>query len=548
MGDRFLDYYRHRISRETKLAILSAIVIGLLVHVFKFVNVLPHQDSLFNFYSTQNMTKSGRWFLSVACSVSSLFDLPWITGLLALIWIALTSAIIIDIFKIRNKVLIVLVSGLLVSFPAVTATFSFGYTSDGYMLAMLFSAIAVRLSLIESSTKYMPVSMLFLCLACGIYQAYLSFALVLSICYFALELLDNRYPFQVYLKFIVKHGVCYVLGVISYFVVWKICLSLQGGLATTYQGMELSQAIDIHTINGALYESFLGFMSFFVGYSEADHHTWASYLNVTFLLLTTTVVVIALWKSGIYKRRLQLLLLGICLALIPVAVYIMRFISPGVAYGTRMLQSICLIYIMVGVICVRWIHPNLSDVVAVCLSLLVISNSLTANIFYWYMDRMYTQSYATAIELSTRMHLLDDGSCDAILIVGELDEFSDEMYDSPGGLLQLGSIKTVRRNLFSVDSTTSVLFLSEVLDFELAYYTNQPDRTVPLLDIPVDSEWPMAPDWECYFPLAQGERAEAITASTAFAEMNCWPAADAVQIIDNTIVIKLSDVEVSGGN
>lgn len=109
------DYYRVIIKRwkkEYTFAFLSSFFIGLLVHIYKFTNYLPNHDSMYNFYSDQNVLGSGRWFLSIACGFSSYFDLPWINGLFSIIFIAATTVVIINIFKISNKIIILLTSGL----------------------------------------------------------------------------------------------------------------------------------------------------------------------------------------------------------------------------------------------------------------------------------------------------------------------------------------------------------------------------------------------------------------------------------------------------
>ena len=96
---------------HVKTAFTSTLVIGLVTHAYKFLNTLPNHDSVYNYYTDQNVVGSGRWFLTIACGFSSYFDLPWINGFLALIYIALTMAIITQLFQIKNRIVIVLCGG-----------------------------------------------------------------------------------------------------------------------------------------------------------------------------------------------------------------------------------------------------------------------------------------------------------------------------------------------------------------------------------------------------------------------------------------------------
>lgn len=193
MGNIIINFYNKKVKSSWKVTFLSTFIIGLLVHMYKFTNTLLVSDSLFNFYSDQNILGSGRWFLSIACQFNSYFDLPWLIGLFSIIIIAFTAIVIVDIFDVENPIMLILTGGLLVTFPAITQTFYFEFTADGYMLAMLLASLAVRFSMIgDNDLRHLSFSTVCICLSCAIYQAYVSFALVLAICYFIYQLLENQ--------------------------------------------------------------------------------------------------------------------------------------------------------------------------------------------------------------------------------------------------------------------------------------------------------------------------------------------------------------------
>ena len=143
MGEHLLAFYKTKIPSNYKLAFFSSFIIGLIVHLYKFTNTLPNHDSMFNFYSDQNVLGSGTWALSIACGFSSYYDLPWVNGLLSIFFLALTVVVIVALFRIQNPVVIVLSGGILAASPATTETFFFLFTADGYMLAMFLAALAV---------------------------------------------------------------------------------------------------------------------------------------------------------------------------------------------------------------------------------------------------------------------------------------------------------------------------------------------------------------------------------------------------------------------
>ena len=121
---------------------LSGILIGLLTHFPVLINRFPNSDSMANFYFDQNMITSGRWFLTVACGISSYYDLGWLIGVLSIVYIAVAAVFVCEFFEIRSLVNRGLIAALLVTFPAICATFSYMYTMDGYV--RLCTAVILR--------------------------------------------------------------------------------------------------------------------------------------------------------------------------------------------------------------------------------------------------------------------------------------------------------------------------------------------------------------------------------------------------------------------
>lgn len=539
VGSGILAFYQEKIKKTWKLAFYSAFFLGLLVHIYKFTNLLPNADALYNFYSSQNMTASGRWFLGIACSFSSWFDLPWINGLLSLFFLGLTAAMVAEVFRMENPVVIVLSSGLLVSFPAITATMAYEFTADGYMLAMALAALSVCLTRMEYVTgghwHRMVLSGVCICLVCGIYQAYVSFAFVLAVCYFMLELLENHRDSKTYGKWIGAQILIYVGALAGYYLIWKLCLRIQGFAASSYQGIDSVGFMGLSGLAAGFLKIARDFVRFFLEWNILEHGvTVYSVLNILFLGVFAFGLICAACKSGIGKRKGQLVLLLLCLAALPVGCYIWYLTSPDVYYHALMLQSVCLLYIFTAVLFDKWVRPRYSNVVLMLLVAIVFNNSVTANIYYNYMDQSFKKTQAAAIEISTRIHLLDDGTVKYVAVYGGLGGWDQESHFAHDELRQLGGWKVINRTIFSP------LFLSLYTDFDLSYYRENG------LEYPVVENAPGIPapqDWEFRFPLLSAGEQAALAETEAVQSMPVWPARDSVQVIGDTVVVKLSESE-----
>ena len=81
---------------------LAALILGFCVHMYKFTNTLPRHDGVYNYYHTQNIIGSGRWFLMIACGISSFHDLPWLIGLLSVLYLAVSAVVVAIISKSKT--------------------------------------------------------------------------------------------------------------------------------------------------------------------------------------------------------------------------------------------------------------------------------------------------------------------------------------------------------------------------------------------------------------------------------------------------------------
>lgn len=539
MGDCFVRFYRNNVKNSWKVAFVSAFAIGLLVHIYKFTNLLPIHDALFNVYSSQNMVRSGRWFLSIACGFSSYFDLPWINGLISVFFMALTAVVITEVFDMKNPCLILLSSGLLVSFPAMYATFGYEFTADGYMIAMFLSAISVYFTKmpangIKAYTWRGLLSMLCICFSCGIYQAYVSFAFVLAVCYFIAELLENRREAKQYYLWIGIQVVVYVLALAAYYIIWKLCLYVQGFSATSYQGMNRIGLMNASSLLRAAYQAIRQFVYYLIEWNFLEYGLtkWA-FLNILTCAAFVVGMAIALIRSGCLKRKLHLLLVILCVVSIPFGCFVLLFTSPAVNYHGLMLQSVCILFIFTAVICDRWCKAKFSTAVLILLTVVIFNNSVMANIYYGLLDQCLKKTQAVTAEVNTRIHLLDDGTIKYVAIVGDLDGYEVEDRYDPALLRELGGWRTVSRILMSEQ------YLYAYTDFNLSYY-RQNNIPYPKVEFSSDN-MPAAMDWEFRFPLLCEAQEKELIASEEVQKMPIWPHADSVKAIGDTIVIKLSE-------
>ena len=133
------------LSKEGRTAFLTAFALGLLTHAVMLLSDIPNHDGLDSMYFNQNMITSGRWFLEIACGISSFYLLPWLSGLLSIVYLSMTAVLLVKLLDVNDSILAGLVAGLLVTFPTLTSNFAYVFTMDGYMIGLFLSVLSVYL-------------------------------------------------------------------------------------------------------------------------------------------------------------------------------------------------------------------------------------------------------------------------------------------------------------------------------------------------------------------------------------------------------------------
>jgi len=198
MPEKVLGKLKENILPQWWVCFFSALVVGLIAHLYKITNWLPNWDSLVFRYDSQNMLGLGRWFLPVVCSFSSFYDLPFLNGLMAILFHALGGVCICKILNIEKNITAFLIGAVIVSFPTVTSVMMYNYVADGYSIAFFLSCLAA-LFLTRERPRYI-LSAILIALSSGIYQAYITVTIMLILLKLIDEIIYNNATFKAVLK------------------------------------------------------------------------------------------------------------------------------------------------------------------------------------------------------------------------------------------------------------------------------------------------------------------------------------------------------------
>ena len=420
--------FRANIRREWKMAFLTVFVLGLILHFPVMAGDYPNHDGLASIYFDQNMITSGRWFLTVACGISSYFALPWITGVFSLFFLGIGAVALTYFLEIKSEPGAIMVSGLLVSFPALASTYAYLFTADGYMLALCLVFFAVALTK-KGTWGFIPGG---ICLAfsMGTYQSYLSFAILLSM-YGCLQILLSEGSAKKKVGNILRYLYMGLIGVGLYYVILQVLLKIQGKELDTYQGINGMTAGSGLSFAEKVQNCYRDFFAF-TGKGNVLYNNMISFLALLFLGVAALALSVRLViRKGYLKKWYFYPLCLSGLLLLPVAFNVILLISPQVTYHLLMRYQWCLLPLLLVAFLLRFgfmqtelsgqfspLHRRDPEVlkkpsvicnimtqwgVAVCVCALIINYGVTDNIGYSNLQKKYEKTYAYCLRLADRM-------------------------------------------------------------------------------------------------------------------------------------------------
>lgn len=324
---KYIGLLKERIPANLYWTFGSAIMIGLVNHLYMFTNKLPNHDDVSVFYYKYSATSSGRWLIENLNLLDGVYSTPLLLGILGLIFLALTSCIIVSIFELKHRISCVLISTILVSFPVVTATYSFMFTSDLYffslMLAVLGGYLAIRFPRAGSLMCVVCIT-----LSMAIYQAYFPVVAAIMVGYLALEVLNGNKSYQQ----IILHGIRLVVVLAVSMAVYMITVKIttaKTGLAS-YQGISDMGKIDFSQLPSLILSCYKRYFEFFI---FNPVHKFLNILRWPLILsgiATFVLLALLLWKQklGIVRSAL-VVILAMLYPLAGALIYVMAPYSKG---------------------------------------------------------------------------------------------------------------------------------------------------------------------------------------------------------------------------
>ena len=380
---------------ENRVPFLAALLTGFAAHMFMFTNKLVNHDEIEALFYKGATVTSGRWGLELSKLLLPNWSMPWIYGLLTLLLISVSVCIMLGILEIRSRLSQILLAAVVVSFPSLTGTYCFMFTSAAYGLAFLLAVLCVRLYQKGGAVNaaFATVSLV-LCLS--IYQAYIAITASLFVLLMIKGCLEVEKSVWQIVLYGLKALAVMVAALAVYFAVTLLVFRFTGAEFNSYVMENVNDKASLLGKVRMAYENFRDIFTF-RNYSLISSEG-ARYAHIVLLGVILVGLVLAARKS----MPLNWVLLAVLVLLLPLSINCMYLLMSPQSIHTLVLYSFVCLYFL-GALILEKLAPRpgllVKDIMALLMCIIIASNVYFANMTYLKMHLQYENANAFYVSL-----------------------------------------------------------------------------------------------------------------------------------------------------
>lgn len=527
------------LEKKYYVCFLSGLICGIAAHIYAMCNLLYNADCLeYTPLGYGTGIRQGRFTLTMTGEVvkavlGNTFTLPFINVILVIFLMATAACLIVDTFNINEPLYAGLAGALMTVFPSITCEIFFLYLAPYHALGLFFSCFAGFI-IVKNYPKLFKiiVGIIALTYATGMYQTSFIPAVAVIVGFLCIKYIrgcienDESLSFVTELKTCIGYCIYLSVSMVFYLIGSKVALFITHTEMMSHQGLDKMGKMSITDAFIGVYRAYkVYFKQLYTNVYELNP---TAVTKVSLFVLGYIVFIYALflvWKIG--KNKLMNILCTITVVIFPLAVNLTQVMAVNAVnrYSMMMFSNVFIYIVPLAIIeylseklFVKNIASNTklqnSNIFSAVLGWSgMILAALSICIFIWfdngnYQALQYTNEHDLAYyqTLMTQIKSLDGYNDDLPYIV--LGQFEDKT-NTAGGLID---------NYFNMDgktkSNTDQYSSWNILINRLGF------RAEKLFD----------DDSEAYFSSLDEVK-----------EMPCYPDDGAIKIIDNVIVIKLSE-------
>ena len=274
---------------------------------------------------------SDKWFISFLGIFDAHINIPWLAGLLSILFMAVAVYCIIDVLEIKSRLAMVLTAGLCCTQSSIICQQEYiggNYTGE---FALLFACMAVWCIIkVDKCWLKIILSMIFIAISAGTYGAYISMVPCLMMIRLLMDIVKGKNGRENW-KNAIGYASVFLGGMILYYVILRCGMLLTQSNLQTYMGEDkLSSVSGVVESKNHIIEAYIYIFEY---YSGRLHYLPDSLERLMGIILFLGIILSMVlfkknWKN-IRDKKENILLFCIIVVLLPLAINLIYVLASG---------------------------------------------------------------------------------------------------------------------------------------------------------------------------------------------------------------------------
>lgn len=340
-------------NKKLKICFISVLVFSLLANAFAYFNFAPHHDAINHvvLFSNNHEVGLGRFLQPLWGMIMGHVTVPWLTGIISIIFLAASAWFCVEILNIKSNIGIILTSGFLsINYSILELCGTYGYALGAYTFALMLVFVGIWVVLKYQNKYAIAIAVLLFFISFGIYQAYITVILVVILILIMLDIMafkNEKHPINKYMKLLCA----LIISVIIYFVVFKLVIAYTGiPIKDTKNSISHLSVLSMKSLLISIINNYKDFIKLYF-MNEQPSNWLIGLINIILFITTTTVVVKRINELG-KNKTMKKLIYVLCVISFPLAAMLISILAEKIkflsTYATFMYYPGCIALIENG--------------------------------------------------------------------------------------------------------------------------------------------------------------------------------------------------------
>ena len=249
-SDKLFDKFLKWLNSNKRLAFLLTFFIGIITHITMMTDTIMSQDGLWNSmaYYRPGLWEItlGRWGIEIMQRFNFYIAIPTVSTVSCILVMAISAIFIVDLFDLKSKISVILTSAILAVTPTLTVTLLYVYTAFAYCSNFLIATLVIWFIYKFKYKKIgFIISVCLFTLVLSIYQSYIGVSIGLCIMITIIDLIKSKKSIKEIFINILKTITVVIVGGLIYYGLTNIILKWKKISLSTYKDLNNFSIKDI---------------------------------------------------------------------------------------------------------------------------------------------------------------------------------------------------------------------------------------------------------------------------------------------------------------